>query len=144
MQGYNIEGLKNKDQKASYELMLKLQQKSAESNELYPYFNEFIELISHDNSFVRNRGVTLACAQARWDIDNKLDENIDIILSLLHDKKPITVRKCLEALHEVALYKPALNETIEKAMNQMDLSMYKESMAPLIKKDMEELRKRIE
>lgn len=139
-----IEELKNKDHKAAYDLMRKLQEKSAQSNEMYTYFNDFIKLITHESSYVRTRGVTLACAQARWDVENKLDEDIDTILTLLHDKKPITVRKCLEALHEVALYKLELNETIESALNQMDLSIYKDSMAPLIKKDMEELRKRIQ
>ena len=45
------------------------------------------------------------------------------------------------SLHTVILYKPELGETIIAKLDAMDLSKYKDSMSPLIKKDMEELRK---
>lgn len=61
------------------------------------------------------------------------------MLALLHDDKPLVVRQCLAALHEVVLYRPELGGAIKTELETMDLSKYKDSMSPLIKKDMEEL-----
>lgn len=66
------------------------------------------------------------------------------MLRLLHDDKPTVVRQCLSALNEVALYRPELCPAILEELARMDPSGYKDSMAPLIEKDIKELRKRIE
>ena len=63
------------------------------------------------------------------------------MLALLHDNKPIVVRQCRVVLREVVLYKPELSEAIKAELETMDLSKYKDSMSPLIKKDMDELQK---
>ncbi|NLM98308.1 MAG: hypothetical protein GX175_12000 [Halanaerobiaceae bacterium] len=46
---------------------------------------------------------------------------------------------CLAALHEVVLYRPELRGAIKAGLERIDLSKYKDSMSPLIKKDMDEL-----
>lgn len=92
------------------------------------------------SSFVRTRGFRLACAQAKWDVDEKIEKNLDRLLSMLDDQKPTAVRQCLAALHIVVLYKPNLAERIGEKLDTMDLSKYKDSMRPLIQKDIEELR----
>jgi hypothetical protein len=61
------------------------------------------------------------------------------MLAMLHDDKPIVVRQCLAALHEVVLYRPELSDAIKAEIEAIDLSKYKDSMSPLIKKDMGEL-----
>ena len=90
---------------------------------------------------MRVRGFRLACAQAQWDAEKKWLENANTLLSMLDDDKPTAVRQCLAALHSVVLYQPELNEKIERKLNTMNLSKYKDSMAPLIQKHMEELRR---
>ena len=101
----------------------------------------FINLLKNKSSFVRTRGFRLACVQAQRDVENKIEKNLEVILLILDDEKPTAVRQCLTSLHTVILYKPELGETIIAKLDAMDLSKYKDSMSPLIKKDMEELRK---
>lgn len=136
-----IELLQDKDDKKAYSLEKEMIIKSAESDEYYRYFDEFIGLLTAKSSYVRTRGFCLCCAQARWDNDGKLAGALDVILSLLHDEKPTVVRRCLGALHEVVLYRPELCDTIENEVENIDLSKYKDSMSPLIKRDIDELLK---
>ena len=65
----------------------------------------------------------------------------DKMIPLLNDSKPTVVHQCLSSLHEVVLYLPELADDIVAAVNGIDLSQYKDSMSPLIKKDAEELLK---
>ena len=138
-----IAGLQNKKDTEAHQLLLKLEAQSADSDELYGYFDEFLELMKSKSSFVRTRGFRLACAQAKWDVDEKIEKNLDRLLSMLNDQKPTAVRQCLAALHIVVLYKPNLAERIGGNLDTIDLSKYKDSMSPLIQKDIEELRRLI-
>ena len=138
-----IDGLQNKKDTEAHQLLLQLEAQSADSDELYGYFDEFLELMKSKSSFVRTRGFRLACAQAKWDVDEKIEKNLDRLLSMLNDQKPTAVRQCLAALHIVVLYKPNLAERIGGNLDTIDLSKYKDSMSPLIQKDIEELRRLI-
>ena len=42
-------------------------------------------------------------------------------------------------MHEVALYRPEMSEMIIDAVDKIDVSKYKDSMSPLIEKDINEL-----
>lgn len=57
-----------------------------------------------------------------------MEEVFDQMLSMLNDPKPTVVRQCLNALHEVALFQPELSERIENALDEMELSKYKDSI----------------
>ena len=63
------------------------------------------------------------------------------MIPLLNDPKPTVVRQCLASLHEVVLYLPEMTNDIVAAVSEIDLSQYKDSMSPLIKKDAAELMK---
>ncbi|HQO00547.1 MAG TPA: SufBD protein [Bacilli bacterium] len=139
-----IIALQDKDDKKAYELSKVISAKSAESDEFYTYFDDFIDLLIHPSSYVRTRGFCLACAQARWDTKDKLKNNLDLMLKMLHDDKPTAVRQCLAALHGVILFKPELCKVIRQELKKIDLSKYKDTMAPLIKKDIDALVKMIE
>ncbi|MCI7767935.1 MAG: hypothetical protein MSJ26_08170 [Oscillospiraceae bacterium] len=67
----------------AFKLLIELEKLSESSDELYPYFDEFIKLTKSGNSFVRIRGFRLACAMARWDFENRLERDIDILLDML-------------------------------------------------------------
>lgn len=136
--------LQDKDDKKAYALSKEISAKSVVSDEYYIYFDEFIGLLNHKSSYVRTRGFCLACSQARWDEDGKLAGAMNLMLALLHDEKPTVVRQCLGALHEVVLYRPELCDVIRAELKKIDLSKYKDSMSPLIKKDMNELLKIME
>ena len=52
------------------------------------------------------------------------------------DEKPITARQCVQALAQVGLAKPQHIPQILSCFHNADLSKYKDSMRPLIEKDM--------
>lgn len=134
-----ITRLKSCDNDGAYKLMQSIRAESAASDIYAGLIDSFTELVRDKSSYVRTRGFVLACAQARWDEEGKLGENLGTLLTMLHDGKPTAVRQCLSAMHELVLYRPELNGEIRKALAAIDLSQYKDSMAPLIKKDIEEL-----
>lgn len=134
-----IYALQDKDDKKAYALSREISTKSASSDEFYSYFDDFVSFLNARSSYVRTRGFLLCCAQARWDTEHKLQSALPDLLRLLHDDKPTVVRQCLGALHEVVLYRPELCEAIKKELETLDLSKYKDSMSPLIQRDMNEL-----
>lgn len=136
-----IKELQNKNNSEAYHLLLQLEKESAESKKMYVYFDEFIGLLKSENSFVRTRGFRLACAQAPWDIEDKLEANIEILLCMLDDDKPITVRQCLAALLQVIKHKPNIIEKILAKLDTLDLFKYQDNMRVLISKDIDKLRK---
>lgn len=119
--------------------MREIVEKSAISNDYYDCLDPFASLLTAKSAYVRTRGFVLCCAQARWDGSGKLEAAMPAMLALLHDEKPTVVRQCLGALHEVVLYCPQLCEVIKAEVKTIDLSKYKDSMSPLIKKDMDAL-----
>lgn len=132
-----IENLYNEDNSSAYKTLLELETISAESNELYNYFNEFLEMLNNEKTFIRVRGFRLICSLAKWDNKNKINKNIDTILKELEDKNETSVRQCLEKLNLILIYKIELTDIIENKIRNLDLSKYKESMQSLIKKDID-------
>lgn len=135
-----IAGLRSKDNSEAYQLLLLLEQRSAESDELYGCFEDFVGLLKSKSAFVRVRGFRLACAQAPWDTEGKLDRELDTFLSMLDDPKPTAVRQYLAALSVLIRHKPDLRARIGAGLDEMDLSKYKDSMRPLIESDIAALR----
>ena len=136
--------LTSKDDKSACEYTEKIISESRESNEWYGYFDEFAALLSHQKSLVRNRALYILAANARWDGDNRFDSIIDEYLSHITDEKPVTARQCIKALAEVGQAKPQLIEQITAALKSADLSKYKDSMRPLIEKDIRETTEKLE
>lgn len=139
-----IRKLYDKDDKIAYNYLLKLENEVIESNELYNNFDDLIIMLNNDNSFIRVRGFRLICALAKWDKENKIESNIDIILNVLDDNSSTAVRQCLDKLNLVILYKPDLSKEIEIKLKQLDISKYKESMQSLIKKDIDSILNKVD
>lgn len=132
-----IQELYHADDKKAYKVLLELETITSESNELYSYFDDLLNMLNSEKSFIRVRGFRLLCSLAKWDVNNKIDDNIEIILKELDDDKGTAVRQCLGKLNLILLYKTELSVRIENKLKNLDLSKYKESMSSLIKKDIE-------
>ena len=128
-----------KDTKQGYGAFLELERLSEESDDLYPYRERFADMVSDRAWAVRCRGFRLFCKQARWDGDGVIDRHLDRMLAILEDEKPTAVRQALAALLDMAPYKPELWPVIRQRVEAMDWNRYKDSMAPLIQKDMQRL-----
>lgn len=121
--------------KEAYALAQQIAGESRASEIWYPYFDRFAKLLSHKNSLVRNRAISILAANARWDKEGKFDALLDEFLAHVTDVKPITARQCVAALPEIAEAQPALIPRIRFILEHADLSGYADSMQPLILKD---------
>lgn len=132
-----IDGLMSSDDKHAYQCLKVLEGESSRSADVYPYFDTFVEMLSSANSYIRTRGIILLAANAKWDIDYKIDEAIDEYLKHIVDDKPITARQCIKVLPTIVKYKPDLKNDIENALHQANLLGYKKSMQSLILNDIQ-------
>ena len=128
-----------KDTKQGYGAFLELEHLSEESDDLYAYTEQFADMVSDRAWAVRCRGFRLFCKQARWDDDGVLDRCLDRALVILEDEKPTAVRQALAALLDVVPYKQELWPVIRQRVEAMDTTRYKDSMAPLIQRDIQTL-----
>ena len=128
-----------KDTKQAYGALLELERLSEESDDLYPYTERFADMVSDRAWAVRCRSFRLFCKQARWDDDGIIDCCLDRALVIFEDEKPTAVRQALAALLDMVPYKRELRPVIRARVEAMDLSRCKDSMEPLIRKDIQTL-----
>ena len=114
-----------------------------ESKLLYKYFDDIKKMLLDEKSYIKMRGFRIICKLSKWDNDNKINNIIDILLQVLDDEKPTIVRQCLSSLNNLLLYKIELSEKVENKLKKLDLSKYKDSMKPLIQKDIDFILKQL-
>lgn len=131
-----IAELTAKDDKFACAVADRILAESRESDTWYESFDAFASLLNHPKSLVRNRALHILAANARWDGENRFDAILPEFLSHVTDEKPITARQCIQALAQVGLAKPQYIPQILDRFHSADLSKYKDSMRPLIEKDM--------
>ena len=131
-----ISKLTARDDKFACAIADKIIEESRETDTWYEYFDVFASLLSHPKSLVRNRVLHILAANAQWDEENRFDAILPEFLIHVTDEKPITARQCIQALAQVGLAKPQYIPQILECFHNADLSKYKDSMRPLIKKDM--------
>lgn len=130
-----------KDDQYACALADKIISESRETDEWYEYFDDFASLLSHPKSLVRNRALYLLAANAQWDEENRFDSVISEFLSHIMDEKPITARQCIKAAAQVGLAKPQYIPEILGSLRNADLSKYRDSMRPLLERDIAEAEK---
>lgn len=139
-----IEELTSKDDKSACAFSEKITSESKDSNAWYVHFDEFASLLNHPNSFVRNRVIWILSSLAKWDDENRFEKILPEYLSHITDEKPITSRQCVQALSQIGNAKPQFVPEIIAALQNADLSKYKDSMRPLIEKDIQKTMEKIE
>ena len=108
-----------------------------ESKLLYEFFDDIKKMLLDEKSYIKMRGFRIICKLSKWDNDNKINNIIYILLQVLDDEKPTIVSQCLSSLNNLLLYKIDLSEKVENKLKKLDLSKYKDSMKPLIQKDID-------
>lgn len=136
-----IENLTSKNDKFACAYADKIISESLDTDKWYVCFDEVASLLNHPKSLVRNRALYILAANARWDEENRFNSIIDDYLTHITDEKPITARQCIKALAQVGLAKTQYIPRILKSLHSADLSKYKDSMRPLIEKDIAETEK---
>ena len=131
--------LYDKDSSVAFENLKKLEQLSYDSEILYPYINKFIEMVKSDKYVVRVRGFRLLCKQAKWDTNNTINKCLDGVLVILNDEKPTAIRQAIKYLGYVVPHKPELSNRIKEAALSIDCVKFKDTMRPLIERDIQNL-----
>lgn len=130
--------LTDKNDKAACAFADQIIAESQDSDRWFPFLDVFASLLKHPKSLVRNRALYLLAANARWDEQGQFEQILPDFLMLLHDEKAITVRQCIKALAQLGLSQPQYTSMILSALRDADFSAYKDSMRPLIEKDLAE------
>lgn len=130
-----VTALFSKDADYAYECLGRLEGLSASSNAVYGHFDEFLEMLDNENSYVRTRGFIMIVSNARWDAYCRIDENIERILRILRDPKPVVARQCIKRTPDLARCKPNLRAKLLGALEQLLDTSYPESMQSLVHKD---------
>ena len=130
-----ISKLTVKDDKYACAIADRIISESRDTDEWYEYFDTFVSLLNHPKSLVRNRVLYILAANAQWDDENRFDAILPEFLSHITDEKPITARQCIKTLALIGQAKPQYIPRITEALREADLSKYKDSMRPLIEKD---------
>lgn len=136
-----IEKLTSKDDKYACSIADRIISESQNNSKWYEYFDDFASLINHPKSLVRNRVLYIIAANVQWDYENRFNVILSEYLSHITDEKPITARQCIKALVQVGKAKPQYIPIIINHLHSADLSKYKDSMRPLIEKDIAETEK---
>ena len=139
-----FELLFDKNNNTAYKALQELQKISEETDKVYPFMDRLGDMMDSDNSYIRTRGITLLAYNAKWDRDHKIDEMIDSYLKHITDAKPITARQCIKLLPMIAKSKPDLKDDILLALQKADVSVYADSMQPLVYKDIQKALKEIQ
>ena len=133
-----VASLTAKDDKYACAIADKIISESQVTDEWYAYFDDFASLLNHPKSLVRNRVLYILAANVQWDDENRFDEIFSDYLAHITDEKPITARQCIKALAQVGQAKSQYIPRILHCLQEADLSKYKDSMRPLIEKDIAE------
>lgn len=136
-----ITKLTSKDDKYACAFADTIISESQKSDKWYEHFYAFASLLECPKSLVRNRALNILAANAKWDNENRFDRILDDFLSHITDEKPITARQCITALKQLGQAKPEYIPKIISCLHCADLSKYKDSMRPLIERDMAETEK---
>ena len=139
-----FELLFDKNNNVAYKALQELQKESEETDCVYPFIDRLSDMLDSDNSYIRTRGLILLAYNAKWDKEYKVDEIIDEYLKHITDVKPITARQCIKLLPIIAKYKPELKNDILSALNKANISIYGDSMQPLVYKDIQKSLKEIQ
>lgn len=133
--GKKVDMLVWSDNKQAYNVLKELLEISQQCNDLYPYFDTFVEMMNNkDNSYIRTRGLRLIAYNSKWDINNQVNSIIEEWLKHIEDEKPITARQCIKDTVIIAKNKPELIEIILEKLEKMNI-IYDDSMQSLIYKD---------
>ena len=134
-----IEILKDKDCNKAYAYTREICAESTYSDQYYQYFDDLLSLLKEENSYYKTRGIMIIASLSKWDREGKVARSTPQILTLLEDKKSVVVRKCIEALKEIVKNCPEIKSSVLKAVERIDITRFKDSMSPLIKKDIDDL-----
>ncbi|NLL01486.1 MAG: hypothetical protein GX265_00450 [Mollicutes bacterium] len=96
-----IENLLSQDDKVRYPSFLILKYRSDMNSDIFPYWNDFINMLDSDNSYFRTIGLSLLSINTKWCDNNIIKGIIDKYLSYCDDEKLSTARLCIQGISNI-------------------------------------------
>jgi hypothetical protein len=127
--------LEEKEDAVRYPALLLLQQRSAAADDVFPFWETFVQKLSDKNSYQRSIGLMLLAENAKWDTTGKTKAALPDYLARLQDEKPVTVRQCIQNLEKIIAAHPDLGKTVASTLTALDLEAVRESMRKLVLTD---------
>lgn len=131
-----IERLTAKNDKEAYSFCLELCRDIEKNGASADFITEAVLLLDNKSSLVRTRGFMLLCSASTH---MNVGEYIGKMLSLFPSEKALTLRQYISCINEHSTSLLPYKAEILQAVKGIDLSLYKESMASLLKKDIDAL-----
>jgi len=130
------EVMNSPDSNQTYVAFKQLRLLASEASVLDTYENDLVDMLDAKSSYARTRAFLLLATNMRWIEDEpEAGRLFEKMASCLHDPKPIVVRQCVQAMPQLVATSPGLACRIVRELEEIDPSGYRDSMAPLIAKD---------
>jgi len=130
------EVMNSPDSNQAYVAFKQLRLLASEASMLDAYENDLVDMLNARSSYARTRAFLLLATNMRWIEDEpEAGRLFEKMASCLHDPKPIVVRQCVQAMPQLVATSPGLARRIVRELEEIDPSGYRDSMAPLIAKD---------
>lgn len=126
-----------KDEVGVYHKFQEIEKSIEDSDYLYQYFDDIKNMLISDKSYIRVRGFKILCQLSKYDSEDKIIDIFNILMSIFDDEKPTALRQALMALPTLLINKPELIKKVKIKLKNIDYSKYKNTMQPLIKKDID-------
>jgi hypothetical protein len=136
-----VQKLIQNDNQEAFQELTRQQEICVSSNELYPYFEEYLSLLTSESSFKRIRGFRMICVLAKYDTLNLWEKHFEEIKKVFFPANGVEWRKHLESLSYLKNAKPFVFENFILFLTNFNRSALKPSMQELIEKDLDKLRK---
>jgi hypothetical protein len=127
-----VDILSEKDGEVRYRALRLLAFRSQSHDDVFAYWDVFVGKLGHPNSFLRNIGLILIAANAKWADETRMAACIDPYLARLRDEKPITIRQCIQHLSSIVPYHEKLVPRIADALVRFDHRAVRETMRKLV------------
>jgi hypothetical protein len=124
--------LPEKRDELRYPAFLILQRRSAMHDDVYPYWNDFVEKLYSSNAYQRIIGVTLIGVNVKWDREDRFAGIAESYLACCDDGKPIVSRLTLQNMATWIANKPQYWNIVKKALFQIDINKQRDTMKKLI------------
>lgn len=133
-----VGNLLSKDDKTRYPSLLILQFRSEIENDVYPYWDNFVDMFKSNNSYFRTIGLKLVSINTKWDNEKKIESIIDEYLLFCEDEKLITARLSIQGLHNVingVKFDRNICDKIVKKLISIDMQKRPDSNLKVMTKD---------
>ncbi|MHB8807611.1 MAG: hypothetical protein ACYC59_08525 [Anaerolineaceae bacterium] len=124
--------LSEKDDNFRYKCFLLLIERSEKYQDVYPFWDIFVQKLHDSNSYQRNIGLRMIANNVRWDEQGKFDAICDLYLSCCDDEKPVTVRQCIQGLCQIVPFNTRCHSKVTQKLLSIDIAQRKETQRKIL------------